>query len=149
MEGQVHFIIGAGLGGIALASSSDPNYTAAAIMGAMTHPVLDDANVGKYGVYHGLGEGASKVWLFIFYSLAIFAGAWLTWHHPGVGMCGLIAWLSYDHAWGVRWAQKRLGKRATYPSLHGKFMFPDWMQTRWGLIPRCVFLGLFVWMVML
>ncbi len=114
----------------------------------MTHPVLDNMNVGKYKMYHGLGEGASFAWVAFFYGLAIFAALWLTWYHPMIGVCGFIAWLSYDHAYIVRWIQGRLGKRVTYPDLHSaRLMFPAWMETRWALVPQCVFMGLFTWMI--
>ena len=147
MKFPAHFAAGAGLGAIAALNDS-PEWVAAGICSVMTHPVLDNMNVGTYKMYHGLGKGSSLVWGSLFYGLAIFAAGWLTWYHPMIGVCGFVAWLSYDHAHAVRWIQKKLGRPLTYPDLHNDgVMFPKWLETRWALVPQSVFAGLFTWMV--
>lgn len=130
---EMHVLVGIGI-----YAATDGNVPLAAPLAIASHWPLDDLNVGRVArMYHGIGRG----WIGVLTTLLRLPLAgfilWVFWQEPMVMLVALPAWLLLDH----EWALVPFGRHGY--GLHQR-MWPAWLHSEWGMIPKFVALGLLV-----
>jgi len=152
MEAEFHIGACIGIQHMACGSHIDMLIAPAIVLCVLSHPMLDDANVGLVArLYHGIGTGwravvytACRVPLWLLYTYLVILNPWLL-------ICITAGWLIFDWEWFA------FKKQFPFMTLHAKgigihpkplpniqypielcWMYPRIFFTEWGLIPKTI-----------
>lgn len=127
--GEWHYSMGVGLQLIACGPEEITWPIIPATLLAVATHWTDDWNKGLFQLKHDLGKGWRKAIYLTFRGLAICGLIYLTYLYPLLLICGLSAWVVFDHEWPLKWLK--------LPRIHmHAHMWPAWTKTQWVFIPK-------------